>query len=42
MCRALEEVIWDWCAHYPNQQYKVGLEVKAIFKKVLHGLQNDT
>ena len=41
MCRALKEVIRDWCAHYPNQQYKVGLEVKAIFKKkkVMYGWQ---
>ena len=39
MCGALEEAIRDWCARYPNQQYKVGLEVKAIFKKVLHGWQ---
>ena len=39
MCGVIEEVIRDWCAHYPNQQYKVGVEVKAIFKKVLHGWQ---
>ena len=36
MCRVLKEAIWDWCACYPNQQYKVSMEVKVIFKKVLH------
>ena len=41
-CRALEGVVRWWSIHFPHAQYKIGLKVKAIFKKVLHGLQNDT
>ena len=41
-CRALESVVRWWALRFPHAQFKIGLEVKAIFKKVLHGQQNNT